>query len=190
MASLQDQLLKAGMVDKKKAKQIAQQKKKQAKQQAKQQPKGSQVVNETREQAKKSIEDKKAQGQASNLARQKESDIKAINAQIKQLITLNTISRKDGEIPFQFVDNKKIKKIYLNKSQQSCVVSGRLAIVKLEQAYELVPAAVADKINQRDDRTVVLQNTKNETSIADNSTASSSEDDPYADFVVPDDLMW
>ena len=107
-----------------------------------------------------------------------------------QLISLNTISRKDGEIPFQFVDNKKIKKIYLNKSQQSCVVSGRLAIVKLEQAYELVPAAVADKINQRDDRTVVLQNTKNETSTADNSTASSSEDDPYADFVVPDDLMW
>ena len=190
MASLQDQLLQAGMVDKKKSKQIAQQKKKQAKQQAKQQPKGRQVINETREQAKKSIEAKKAQGQASNLARQKESDIKAINAQIKQLITLNTISRKDGELPFQFVDNKKIKKIYLNNSQQSCVVSGRLAIVKLEQAYELVPAAVADKINQRDDRPVVLQNTKNETSIADNSTASSSEDDPYADFVVPDDLMW
>ena len=62
--------------------------------------------------------------------------------------------------------------------------------MKLEQAYELVPAAVADKINQRDNRTVVLQNTKNETSIADNSAASSSEDDPYADFVVPDDLMW
>jgi len=52
MASLQDQLLKAGMVDKKKAKQIAQQKKKQAKQQAKQQPKGSQVINETREHAR------------------------------------------------------------------------------------------------------------------------------------------
>jgi len=94
MASLQDQLLKAGMVDKKKAKQIAQQKKKQAKQQAKQQPKGSQVINETREQAQKLIENKKAQGQASNLVRQKENDMKAINAQIKQLITLNKISRK------------------------------------------------------------------------------------------------
>jgi uncharacterized protein YaiL (DUF2058 family) len=190
MASLQDQLLKAGMVDKKKAKQIAQQKKKQAKQQAKQQPKGSQVINETREQAQKLIENKKAQGQASNLVRKKENDIKAINAQIKQLITLNTISRKNGEIPFQFVDNKKIKKIYLNESQQIGVVDGRLAIVKLEQAYELVPAAVADKINQRDNHTVVLQNIISETSTADASVDSVDEDDPYADFVVPDDLMW
>ena len=108
----------------------------------------------------------------------------------KQLISLNTISRKDGKIPFQFVDNKKFKKIYLNESQQSNVVSGRLAIVKLEQAYELMPAAIADKINQRDHRTVVLQNIINETSIAENSAGSSSEDDPYADFVVPDDLIW
>jgi len=70
------------------------------------------------------------------------------------------------------------------------VVDGRLAIVKLEQAYELVPAAVADKINQRDNHTVVLQNIISETSTADASVDSVDEDDPYADFVVPDDLMW
>ena len=86
MASLQDQLLKAGMVDKKKAKQIAQQKKKQAKQQAKQQPKGSQVINETREQARNLIENKKA-----NSLDVLDKKIKTLNnfLNFKQAITKN-----------------------------------------------------------------------------------------------------
>ena len=46
MASLQDQLLKAGMVDAKKAKQLSKEKRKAAKKQ----PKGQEQVNETREQ--------------------------------------------------------------------------------------------------------------------------------------------
>lgn len=188
MASLQDQLLKAGMVDKKKAKQIAQQKKKQAKKQAKERPKGSQVINETRDQAQKSIDNKKMQGKASNLARQKESDIKSVNAQIKQLITLNIINRRNGEIPFQFVDNKKIKKIFIDESQQAGLIDGKIAIVILGQEYELVPVPVADKIKQRNDKTVVLQNKMTENS--DKSTTFESENDPYAEFVVPDDLMW
>ena len=49
MASLQDQLLKAGMVDAKKAKQLSKEKRKATKKQ----PKGHEQVNETREQVKR-----------------------------------------------------------------------------------------------------------------------------------------
>tara|TARA_B100000767_G_scaffold266177_1_gene283198 strand:- start:1488 stop:2042 length:555 start_codon:yes stop_codon:yes gene_type:complete len=184
MTTLQEQLMKAGIVDEKRAKKIVQQKKKKAKQQ----PKGSQIINQAKEQALKSIEEKKLQGKATNLAKQKEAESKAIKAQIKQLITLNLIHRKGGDIPFQFADSKKIKKIYLTGIQQASLVAGKIAIVSLGQSYELVPAAVANKIKQRNATTVVLQNI--EASSAKNQSSSDGEDDPYAEFIVPDDLMW
>ena len=39
-----------------------------------------------------------------------------------------------------------------------------------------------NKIRQRDENTVVLHNTR--------SSAEIEEDDPYAEFQIPDDLMW
>ena len=61
-------------------------------------------------------------------------------------------------------------------------VRGVLGVVKLGDGYEVVPRIVADKIAQRDAKFVVVANTK-----ADNKV---DEDDPYKDYVIPDDLMW
>jgi uncharacterized protein YaiL (DUF2058 family) len=44
-----------------------------------------------------------------------------------------------------------------------------------------VPAAIAEKIRERDERAVVKLN-QSETPV--------DENDPYKDFVVPDDLKW
>jgi uncharacterized protein len=57
-----------------------------------------------------------------------------------------------------------------------------LAVVKLGEGYELVPRIVADKIAQRDEGAVVVANIK--------SAQQVEEDDPYKDYVIPDDLMW
>ena len=59
---------------------------------------------------------------------------------------------------------------------------GLLAIVKLDDNYELVPAAVADKIDQRDATYLVLRNQPQD--------GVEDEEDPYADYKIPDDLMW
>ena len=58
---------------------------------------------------------------------------------------------------------------------------GQLAIVRLDQGYELVPAKVAEKISQRDPQCVVVLN---------EARTELDEEDPYADFQIPDDLMW
>jgi uncharacterized protein YaiL (DUF2058 family) len=50
-------------------------------------------------------------------------------------------------------------------------------------SYELVPAIVAEKIKQRDDSYVLVMNDKIQ-------EETSTNDDPYADFQIPDDLMW
>ncbi|MDH5217795.1 MAG: DUF2058 domain-containing protein, partial [Gammaproteobacteria bacterium] len=58
----------------------------------------------------------------------------------------------------------------------------RLAIAKLGGVYELVPTAVAEKIKQRDEQYIITTGNRDE--------AEPDENDPYADFQIPDDLMW
>jgi uncharacterized protein YaiL (DUF2058 family) len=178
MASLQDQLLKAGIVDKKKAKNI----KKEQRKQAKQQPKGSVQVDEAKEAAKRTLAEKVERDRQVNKHLQAEAEKKAIHAQIIQLVSLNRIDRQQGDVAYQFTDQKKIKKIYLTAALQEQLVKGKIAIVKMAEQFDLVPAPVAEKIRQRDESIVVLQNS--------NDSAEIDEDDPYADYQIPDDLMW
>jgi uncharacterized protein YaiL (DUF2058 family) len=178
MASLQDQLLKAGIVDKKKAKEIQKEQRKQAKQQ----PKGSERIDETKEQARKALVEKSQRDRQANKTLQAEADKKAVKAQIIQLINVNKIGRAGGEIAYQFSDGKKIKKLFVTQSLQNELIKGQIAIAKLGESYELVPAPVAQKIQQRDESLIVLLNTK--------AADAVTEDDPYADYQIPDDLMW
>lgn len=177
MPSLQEQLLQAGMVDQKKAKQLNKEKRKAAKQ-----PKGQVKVDETKEAAARALQQKAERDRELNRQRQAEADKKAIRAQIVQLITLNRIDRKRGEVSYQFTDGKKIKKLYVTDELQAQLSRGQIAIAKQGEGYELVPAAIAEKIAQRDASFVVLHHQKSADVVDD--------DDPYADYQIPDDLMW
>lgn len=178
MASLQDQLLKAGIVDSKKAKKIVKEKRKEARSQ----PKGHARVDETREQAQRSLAEKAERDRELNRELQAQNEQKAIQAQVIQLIRMNRIERAGGDVPFQFVDGKKIKKIHVTAQIHAELSRGRIAIARLEARYELLPAAAARKIMQRDESAILLLNT--------GSPAVAGEDDPYAAYQIPDDLMW
>ena len=178
MASLQDQLLNAGIVDKKKAKKIKQEQRKEARSR----PKGQVQVDENKEQAKRALTEKTQRDQQLNKQQQDEADKKAIQAQITQLIKMNRIARKQGDVAYQFTDGTKIKKLYLTQQLQNDLIKGRLAIAKLGGSYELLPSQAAEKIMQRDAQVIVLLNR--------NESVELDEDDPYADYQIPDDLMW
>lgn len=183
MASLQDQLLKAGLVDKNRANKAKKEKQKQSKNQRKM---GEKIVNEAREIAQQEKTHKLERDRELNRQKQSQSNKKALMAQIKQLIELNRVDRGDGEIDYSFVHEEKVKKISVGEALQKQLVSGRLAIVTFvkagEDCYELVPAVIAGKIAQRDENSVVQMNQVSESEI--------DEDDPYADYQIPDDLMW
>ena len=179
MSSLQEQMLKAGLVDAKKAKQNQKDKRKAAKVQKKTK---QEVVDETKLQAQKVREEKAAKDRELNAQRQAEVERKAIAAQIKQLIEMNVQSKGGGDIAYNFTDGKQIKKLYVTAELQRLLTRGRLAIVKLGESYELVPTPVAEKIAERDSSAIV--------SLAEVSTEAAEEDDPYADYQIPDDLMW
>jgi len=178
MASLQEQLLKAGLADEKKAKAIRNEKKKQRKQQ----PKGTVQVNEAEVRARQAREEKAERDRQLNLQRQQESEKKAIKAQIRQLVASNRLDRSRGETSYQFVDGKKIKKIFVNDAMVDQLSRGRLAIICVDDTYEIVPDKVARKIMERDDQAVIV--------LHDRKTDDQGDDDPYAGYEIPDDLMW
>lgn len=113
---------------------------------------------------------------------------KEFKAQVKQLIEMNRIDVSRGNIDFNFTDNNLIKKIAVDKQTQAQLINGRLAIARLvvdssgKSEYAIIPASVADKIAQRDADSIVLNSAL--------SQEEQDEDDPYADFKIPDDLMW
>lgn len=178
MASLQEQLLKAGMVDAKKAKNIEKEKRKKAKQQ----PKGKVLLDKNKELAKQAQLDKVQKDRERNKQLQAESEKKAIHAQVVQLITLNTIDRSRGETPYHFTDEKKVKKLYIDDTLQKQLSNGQLGIAKLEDDYALVPRKVAEKIQERESKVIILLNSTEQ--------AVVDTEDPYADYQIPDDLMW
>ena len=176
--SLQDQLLKAGLVDKKKLKQVTQAKKKQGKQQRKSK---EVAVDESKLQAQLSLAEKAERGRELNRQRVEQAEQKAITAQIKQLIEMNRLKKGEGDVAYNFVDGKKIKKLFVTAKQQDQLVRGLLAIVKLDDQYEIVPSPVAEKIRLRNDSCVILCNEVQQ---------NDEDDDYYADYKIPDDLMW
>lgn len=181
MASLQDQLLKAGLIDTKKAKQAKKEKRKEtnvARRSA------EPVIDEVKQQVELSRAEKAERDRELNQQRNLALQQKAIAAQIKQLIE-NHRQSKDagkGEVEHNFTHGKLIKKIRVSPAVQQQIIRGQLAIVALGEGYELVPRVVAEKIAQRDEKAVILANSK--------TVAQENDDDPYKDYVIPDDLMW
>ena len=187
MSSLQDQLLQAGLVDKKSAKKI---KKEQSKKNKAQIKSKQVVIDETKQAVQKAQQDKIERDREANRQKQKLAEEKAIRAQIIQLIKMNKLPKDRGDIGYNFSDGS-IKKIYVTQQQQDELSRGRLAIVKLshgqEISYEMVAKAVADKISERDQSFVITLNTPSKQSLGE---MTAEEEEWYADYEIPDDLMW
>lgn len=182
--SLRDQLLKAGIVDKNKAKKSQHQQRK---------------VNTTNRQAAKSGKKVKTKGQdiqqkilkeqrekqqrdhELNMQRDLERAKKAIHAEVRQIILKNLIEvPKAAEVEYHFTHENKIKKLYITDDQQKQLVKSQLAIVFFDLQYKLIPDRVAEKIEDRIPKLLIRIQPE----------AKVDENDPYADFQIPDDLKW
>lgn len=178
--SLFDQLKSSGLVNKNKA-----QKAKRGQYESKKQKnkKGTSAqASESKQLAEKVHSDKVERDRQLNQQRKAEAEQKAIGAQIKQLIETNHIDDSDGEIAYNFTDKNVVKRIYVSEKAHQHLSAGQLAIAKLGESYKLVPVPVAEKIKQRDEQSIIMIENSSETVL--------DENDPYADYKIPDDLMW
>ncbi|HEB63552.1 MAG TPA: DUF2058 domain-containing protein [Gammaproteobacteria bacterium] len=178
--SFQDQFLKAGLVNEKQVKKSKKAKYIKTKQAGKK--KVEKVVDENRLHVQKKLKEQAEKDRQLNLERQKEANLKAISAQIKQLIEVHHQADMVGETAYNFTDGTLIKKIYVSDIAVKQIANGRLAIVKWDDQYKIVPKIVAEKISERDEKYVIHLETT--------SKSINDENDPYADYQIPDDLMW
>lgn len=173
--ALQAQLLKAGLVDSKKAKKLT-------KQAAHAKRTGEAPDAETKKAVAEAQAKKLEKDQKLNQERQQALEEKTLKANINQMIKQHQITDTLGEIDYQFVDDSKIKKLPITQKLFDQIVAGHVSIARLDEGYALLPRPLADRINEKMAGFIVESNDKSNTEL--------DEDDPYAAYVIPDDLMW
>lgn len=174
----QEQLLKAGLVSKQQVQQVNKEKQKKKKQQKSKKP----VVDEAVLRAQKAAQEKAQRDRELNEKKQQQARARAVSAEINQMILDHMIKRDDScELVYNFEYDKKVKRIYINPQLKQQLIDGALALARIDGRYELVPVSVAEKIKQRNEKRVIFIEPEDNQPV---------EDDPYADFQVPDDLIW
>ncbi len=178
MSSLQDQLLKAGLVSKDKATKAKSAKRKQAKINRKHK---IETIDENKQAAEKQMAEQAEKARILNQEKNAKAETIAIQAQIIQLIQTNQQNTGKPSVTYNFTDNNKIKKLGVSKEINKHISYGLLAIARFNNGYALVPKMVAVKIQQRSDDVIIPLNYEEPEVL---------EDDPYAEYQIPDDLMW
>ena len=174
--ALQAQLLKAGLVDNKKAKKLT----KQAQHEHRTGQSDEAALKASIEQSK---QDKLAKDQALNSEKQRVLEEKTLKANIVQMIQQHKVKDTAGDIAYQFIDENKIKKIYITQTAYNALVAGTLVVAKEQDSYALLYRELAEKIEQRMTGFILFAKD-------DANNQSTDEEDPYAAYVIPDDLMW
>lgn len=176
----QEQLLKAGVVSKKQVDKVNQQKKKQNKQQRSN--KKLNFVNEAAKKAKQKANLKAQKDIELNQKKQLQAKQKAQSIEIDKFISDNKLKRDNScEVSYQFQHRNKVNMLYVNEDMKQKIVAGKLGIARIQGRYELVPKDIADKIVTRNDKRIVLFSDAQD---------KTSEPNDYADYEIPDDLMW
>jgi len=175
---LQEQLLKAGLVNKTKAAQVVRE---QTKQRHSKSPTASatEQVDTQRLQAERAERDRAIAAERNAQARAGEQ-----RAQVRQIVESHKMKR-EGEIAYRFTDGEAIKSLLVNEPLRAQLAAGILVIVRHDQGYELLPRIAAEKVYARDDTMIVLDHGRQ-----GESAAESDEDAFYKQFEVPDDLVW
>lgn len=179
-SSFQEQLLKLGLVDKKQVDKAKKAKHQQKKGKGGKKP---QPVDENKLLAEQALAKKKERARQLNLERAEKLRKREEAAKIRQLIETNRLAKDDHGVAYRFADGKKIFRVFVAQELADQLSNGQAGIVRLGDQYEVVPAGVARTLREQQPEVVVALNEKA-------AERNEGEEDPYAGYEVPDDLMW
>lgn len=183
MASLQDQLLKAGLTTKQKTRQANSDKRKKNKQKRSGVQHDETLQEQIKQDLAKAKSEKLAKDNALNEAHKRQLAQKEQHLRIKQILIHHQIKQTLGDHEYNYTFDKKIKKLSLDTVTHKSLVNGQLALCGLDDVTYIVTRETAEKLAELDASVVLVQNDR----VVDEEIA---EDDPYADYQIPDDLMW
>jgi len=176
--SLRDQLIQAGLVTEKQARAATEHKR--APQVSRKRPP---PLSDQQRRLQQAQAEKAARDQALNRKQLEKAERRARRAEVRQLVEQHRIAPVESEDWYNFIDGSKIKRIPVTPAIRSSILGGDLVIVHSDNRYDLVPAAAAERIRERDPGAVIRAQTGAP-------SASAAGDADYQEFKVPDDLMW
>lgn len=178
---LQEQLLKAGLVKKSKVAEVARE------QHKAKHAKAASGASEIQLEAERVRAEKVERDRALEAERKAQARAAELRAQARQIVNDRKVPRT-GESEYRFVVDGIIRTLLVNDDLRRKLSSGALVIVQLDERFELLPRAAAEKIRERDAAMIVLDHGQD--TGAEPSDTTSEDDAYYAQFKVPDDLMW
>ncbi len=177
---LQEQLLKAGLVNKSKVAEVAREQNKAR------HGKGPRAPDEIERDAERVRAEKIERDRAIAAEHKAKARVIELRAQARQIIEDKKVPRA-GDSEYRFTADGGIRSVLVNDELRKKLSSGALVIARIDDRYELLPRAAVEKVRERDASMIVLDHGQAPGSEA----ATTSEDDAYyAKFQVPDDLIW
>ena len=177
---LQEQLLKAGLVKKSKVSQVARE------QHQARIGKAASTAAEIEREAQRAREQKVERDRALEAGRKAQARQRELQAQARQIIRDKRVPRS-GESEYRFSADGAIRTLLVNEDLRRKLADGVLVIANGGDGYELLPRMAAEQVRERDAGMIVLDHGR----ASDAPQESTSEDDAYyAQFKVPDDLVW
>ncbi|MCZ7598995.1 MAG: DUF2058 domain-containing protein [Gammaproteobacteria bacterium] len=176
--SLREQLLKAGLVDPSRVKAANKERHKRKKAPGRDAGSPEETVSGRVEQARR---EKRERDRVANSERRRQAELRALRAEIGEIVGRHRLERESGQTPYQFLDRGKIRKIWVHEDMPRRLAAGQLAVVRIEGRYDVVPASVAERILEREERCVIVFHA----GTGDDPDAADESEHP-----VPDDLMW
>ena len=181
--ALQEQLLKAGLAKKSKAAEAAREQEKARRGEA---PSAS---AELAQEAERARAEKIERDRALAAERNAEARKKALLAQARQIISDKRVSTK-GDIEYRYPIDGAIRSLLVDEAARRQLATGQLLIVRIDDGIALLPRAAGEQVRQRAPEWIVLDN-RADAGAADDAARGDPEDDAYyAQFKVPDDLVW
>ncbi|MCH9674982.1 MAG: DUF2058 domain-containing protein [Gammaproteobacteria bacterium] len=106
--------------------------------------------------------------------------VEELNRQIRVLLDEHRQNDDTGEVPFYFQREGRIKKLFVTEEQRRRLVAGEFAVAGYRRRHHVIPLEVADQIQSLREEIFVFRSDPN----------APVEADPSAEDDVPDDLVW
>lgn len=178
---LQEQLLKAGLAKKSKVAEVAR-----AQDKARH-GKGPSASAEIQREAERARLEKVERDRALAAGQKAKARANELLAQARQIIQDKKLPRA-GDSEYRFNADGAIRTLLIDAEQRKLLASGAVVIARAGDRYELLPRRAGDQVRERAPDLVVLDHGQPADAPA---SADSAEDDAYyAQFKVPDDLVW
>ncbi|WP_020675386.1 DUF2058 family protein [Geopsychrobacter electrodiphilus] len=153
--SLQEQLLKAGLVDKKQIKQADHAKRVQAKMKRKA---GDSFEDRDALRLQQQQIERAKQDQQLNAERNQRAQQKAAQAAAQQLIEANCMRLEEGEVVYHYVSGGKIKRVAVGPEVADQLAEGRLGLAMSKSGLVLLSAETVKKVLNRDPDAILAYN--------------------------------